>query len=778
MRWACTIPVWTAGLALGDQVHAQTTTANTQLPADMPQRRTDYSVHSANLRISLQGVTEPTGYSTDLPWSESELEHGLVRLEGVFATFASETNASGRLVRMNPTDGCANDGPISLDSRALASMKMEVNTTHGHGNHQEQCEEKQECDGEDMVRPHPPPSSLGEQFIAVVDRRPIGRCTFLAKAQNALDAGAVAVVIIMEPEDPPVNILVGEDSVPMPVVSVSHTVGQRIMHLMGQRAYIDMGQELKPVLNFFISKYLHDAAVATCVVLAVLVIIMTIRTIIENRRKYREELQKVEVQKRVYELMASLPVMDYRSLIEIAQHRITQAREGITAATTQAAEMARATAAAATAAGQEPEQQPLADEGESPTEAASAGGTPPPGDDEQRSSKDSAGGGDNSATLVRSDSPASSSSVESNDAPSTPGSPPPTTLAGAAGSVESDPDTCSICLDEYSFECKIRTLPCGHCFHRVCVDPWLIKNRNCPLCKLDVLYANSKGVLGIALPSVMQNNADAGDAGVAAACRRSTSADNLREFMIHSNPETARGRIASEFGTAASIHSTHTLNAGPEMVYGSSGRGGGGDGNGTTGSVVAQSGSSSAGTSMYQQMLNLLNIPLHGINNIGLGSSSRSGKNGDGACHKSVPATPRSRESSTASVAEGSSSVPLHSLRYRKTARRDLRVSSQEDTTSTTSDATKGRRGGNRRGSDHLSQPQPGSAMSHHRAMSTSALSSYNVTDAGEAMFGSTHVAGVERSRDRDEGGQQEPSLFSEWLSANKREGNRKGSWF
>lgn len=32
-------------------------------------------------------------------------------------------------------------------------------------------------------------------------------------------------------------------------------------------------------------------------------------------------------------------------------------------------------------------------------------------------------------------------------------------------------------------------LACGHTFHQQCVDPWLITNRHCPLCNLDILVA-------------------------------------------------------------------------------------------------------------------------------------------------------------------------------------------------------------------------------------------------------------------------------------------------
>ena len=38
-----------------------------------------------------------------------------------------------------------------------------------------------------------------------------------------------------------------------------------------------------------------------------------------------------------------------------------------------------------------------------------------------------------------------------------------------------------------SFGDEARHLPCGHVFHRPCVDDWLLKRRKCPLCKLNIV---------------------------------------------------------------------------------------------------------------------------------------------------------------------------------------------------------------------------------------------------------------------------------------------------
>lgn len=46
---------------------------------------------------------------------------------------------------------------------------------------------------------------------------------------------------------------------------------------------------------------------------------------------------------------------------------------------------------------------------------------------------------------------------------------------------------CSICYADYEQNEPVRTLRCGHDFHRACVDEWLTRHRNrCPMCMLVV----------------------------------------------------------------------------------------------------------------------------------------------------------------------------------------------------------------------------------------------------------------------------------------------------
>lgn len=57
-----------------------------------------------------------------------------------------------------------------------------------------------------------------------------------------------------------------------------------------------------------------------------------------------------------------------------------------------------------------------------------------------------------------------------------------------------EPADCSICLGCYAVGEQLRVLACGHYFHLRCVDPWILKHRNCcPLCLLVVGPVSAAG---------------------------------------------------------------------------------------------------------------------------------------------------------------------------------------------------------------------------------------------------------------------------------------------
>ena len=46
---------------------------------------------------------------------------------------------------------------------------------------------------------------------------------------------------------------------------------------------------------------------------------------------------------------------------------------------------------------------------------------------------------------------------------------------------------CVICMESFKENEKIRKLKCSHIFHLNCIDGWFENNKNCPICKKDIL---------------------------------------------------------------------------------------------------------------------------------------------------------------------------------------------------------------------------------------------------------------------------------------------------
>jgi len=52
---------------------------------------------------------------------------------------------------------------------------------------------------------------------------------------------------------------------------------------------------------------------------------------------------------------------------------------------------------------------------------------------------------------------------------------------------------CSICLNDFDQGDTIRRLRvCGHAFHKSCIDLWLLRRADCPLCKRNVAGSEGK----------------------------------------------------------------------------------------------------------------------------------------------------------------------------------------------------------------------------------------------------------------------------------------------
>ena len=50
-------------------------------------------------------------------------------------------------------------------------------------------------------------------------------------------------------------------------------------------------------------------------------------------------------------------------------------------------------------------------------------------------------------------------------------------------------DTCPVCMDDMATNNEVRRLPCLHVLHKGCIDPWLKKSKECPICKFDISSA-------------------------------------------------------------------------------------------------------------------------------------------------------------------------------------------------------------------------------------------------------------------------------------------------
>jgi len=45
---------------------------------------------------------------------------------------------------------------------------------------------------------------------------------------------------------------------------------------------------------------------------------------------------------------------------------------------------------------------------------------------------------------------------------------------------------CMVCMEEFAAGESLRSLPCMHRYHMNCIDEWLARSRECPICKRDI----------------------------------------------------------------------------------------------------------------------------------------------------------------------------------------------------------------------------------------------------------------------------------------------------
>jgi hypothetical protein len=45
---------------------------------------------------------------------------------------------------------------------------------------------------------------------------------------------------------------------------------------------------------------------------------------------------------------------------------------------------------------------------------------------------------------------------------------------------------CSICLEMYQINEQVSVLPCSHYYHTRCLNEWLKKKEDCPICRIEI----------------------------------------------------------------------------------------------------------------------------------------------------------------------------------------------------------------------------------------------------------------------------------------------------
>jgi len=59
-------------------------------------------------------------------------------------------------------------------------------------------------------------------------------------------------------------------------------------------------------------------------------------------------------------------------------------------------------------------------------------------------------------------------------------------MEGDSKEAENETITCAVCMEIFQAGEDLKTLPCMHFYHTVCIDQWLLQNRTCPVCKYDI----------------------------------------------------------------------------------------------------------------------------------------------------------------------------------------------------------------------------------------------------------------------------------------------------
>lgn len=98
---------------------------------------------------------------------------------------------------------------------------------------------------------------------------------------------------------------------------------------------------------------------------------------------------------------------------------------------------------------------------------------------------------------------------------------------------------CAVCLSKFEPEDQLRLLPlCCHAFHSVCVDPWLLSNQTCPLCRSPVVISDAEILKTLGQSSIGSSaRIEIGSVSRRGADRRHESRRGSRSYSIGSSFE-------------------------------------------------------------------------------------------------------------------------------------------------------------------------------------------------------------------------------------------------
>ncbi|KAL9973545.1 hypothetical protein ACROYT_G020016 [Oculina patagonica] len=111
---------------------------------------------------------------------------------------------------------------------------------------------------------------------------------------------------------------------------------------------------------------------------------------------------------------------------------------------------------------------------------------------------------------------------------------------------DDETDSCAVCLDGYKAGDVVRILPCQHEFHKLCIDPWLVEHRTCPMCKLNILKE-----LGVTSDECRTQDVEVGTSEIPDEDHH-TAADNPGVVMNEIEPSVTNERRPSSSDTSES----------------------------------------------------------------------------------------------------------------------------------------------------------------------------------------------------------------------------------